>query len=138
MSAEFSLRLSATLDDINELHEGLEAFAQQDGWTSKLEFEVKLVIEELFTNVVNYGECPGEPVSIDFSSDGDRLTIEMADAGKPFDPLVETPAADTDSAIEDRSIGGLGVHLVLTMMDEVNYRRDGALNRLTLVKRREE
>jgi len=138
VSAEFSLRLPATLDNVAKLHDGLEGFAQQDGWTSKLEFEVKLVVEELFTNVVNYGECPDEPVQIDFKSDPDRLIIEMSDAGKPFDPLVETPAADTSSAIEDRSIGGLGVHLVLTMMDEVRYRRDGALNRLTLVKRREE
>ncbi|MCY4396520.1 MAG: ATP-binding protein [Rhodospirillaceae bacterium] len=138
MSAELSLQLSATLDDIVKLHDGLEAFAKQDGWTSKLEFEVKLVVEELFTNVVNYGECPGETVQIDFKSEPDRLTIELADGGKPFDPLVETPEADTSSAIEDRSIGGLGVHLVLTMMDEVSYRRDGPLNRLTLVKRREE
>ena len=138
MSAELSLRLSATLDDIAQLHEALEAFAQQEGWTSKLEFEVKLVVEELFTNVVNYGDCPGQPVEIEFASEPERLTIEMADGGRAFNPLVEAPEADTSSAIEDRSIGGLGVHLVLTMMDETRYRRDGDLNRLTLVKRREE
>ncbi len=138
MSAELSLRLSATLDDIAQLHDGLETFAEQEGWTSKLEFEVKLVVEELFTNVVNYGDCPGAPVQIDFMSEQDRLTIEMADSGRPFDPLVDTPEPDTTSSVEDRAIGGLGVHLVLTMMDEARYRRDGDLNRLTLVKRRDE
>ncbi len=138
MSAELSLRLSATLDDIAQLHEELEAFAAQEGWTTKLEFEVKLVVEELFTNVVNYGGCPGEPVQIDFTSEADRLTIEMSDSGRAFDPLVDTPEPDTTSSVEDRAIGGLGVHLVLTMMDKASYRRDGDLNRLTLVKRREE
>ena len=68
VSAELSLQLSAKLDDIAQLHDGLEAFAEQrEGWTSKLEFEVKLVVEELFTNVVNYGDCPGEPVQIDLT-----------------------------------------------------------------------
>lgn len=138
MSAALSLQLSATLDDIARLHEELEAFAAQQSWTSKLEFEVKLVVEELFTNVINYGGCPGEAVQIDFVSEPGRLTIEMADSGRPFDPLVDTPDADTMSPVEDRAIGGLGVHLVLTMMDEASYRRDGNLNRLTLVKRREE
>ena len=138
MSAELSLRLSATLDDIAQLHEELEAFAAQEGWTAKLEFEVKLVVEELFTNVVNYGDCPGEPVQIDFTSGADRLTIEMSDSGRAFDPLVDTPEPDTTSSVEDRTIGGLGVHLVLTMMDNASYRRDGDFNRLTLVKRREE
>ncbi len=138
MSAELSLQLSATLDDIAQLHDEIDALAQREGWGSKLEFEVKLVIEELFTNVVNYGGCPGAPVQFHFASEPDRLTIEMADGGHPFDPLADTPEADTTSSVEDRAIGGLGVHLVLTMMDEARYRRDGDLNRLTLVKRREE
>lgn len=138
MSTELSLQLSATLDGIAQLHDGVEAFAQQEGWTSRLEFEVKLVVEELFTNVVNYGECPGAPVRIDFKSERDRLTIEMADSGRPFDPVADTPEADTASSVEDRAVGGLGIHLVLTMMDEARYRRDGDLNRLTLVKRRDE
>ncbi len=137
MSATLTLRLAATLDDIARIHDGLEAFAQQEGWTSKLEFEVKMVVEELFTNVVNHGGCPGAAVEIAFASAPDRLTVEMADPGRPFDPLAEAPAPDTESDIEDRPIGGLGVHLVRSMMDEAAYRRDGDLNRLTLVRRRE-
>ena len=61
----------------------------------------------------------------------------IADDGRPFDPLTEAPEPDLESAIEDRPIGGLGVHLVRTMMDEVRYRREEGKNRLTLVKRRE-
>lgn len=138
MNAELSLELPASLDGIAQIHEEVEAFAERDGWTSKLEFEVKLVVEELFTNVVNHGDCPDGPVQIDFTSEPGRLTIEMADGGRPFDPLADTPEADTTSAVEDRAVGGLGLHLVLTMMDEAKYRRDDGLNRLTLVKRREE
>ena len=138
MSAEISLRLSAALDEIAQIHDGLGSFAAQEGWTSKLEFEVILVVEELFTNVVKYGGCPGEPVRIDVTSEPNRVTIEMADSGRPFDPLADTPEPDTTSPVEDRAPGGLGLHLALTMTDELSYRRDGDFNRLTLVKRREE
>lgn len=138
MSAKLSLNLAATLDDIAKIHDAIEAFARQESWTSKLEFEVKLIVEELFTNIVNYGECHGEPVEIEFRSEPDKLFIEMVDRGRRFDPLTETPEADTTSSVEERKIGGLGVYLVLTMMDDVTYRRDGKTNRLTLVKRREE
>ncbi|MCY4190482.1 MAG: ATP-binding protein [Rhodospirillaceae bacterium] len=130
--------LSATHDDIVKLYEELEAFAKREGWTSKVEFDLKLVLEELFINIVDYGDCPGTPVRIAFTSEQDRLTIEISDSGRPFNPLVDAPEVDTSLPIEDRTIGGLGVHLVHKLMDEVNYRRDGDLNRLTLVKSRNE
>ncbi len=138
MTAEFALLLSATRDDIVKLYEELEAFAKREGWTSKVEFDLKLVLEELFINIVDYGDCPGTPVRITFTSEQDRLTIEISDSGRPFNPLVDSPEVDTSLPIEDRSIGGLGVHLVFKLMDEVNYRREGDLNCLTLVKSRNE
>ena len=58
------------------------------------------------------------------------------DNGRPFDPLNDAPEPDLDSGVADRAVGGLGVHLVRTMMDEMRYRRDRGRNHLTLVKER--
>jgi anti-sigma regulatory factor (Ser/Thr protein kinase) len=51
----------------------------------------------------------------------------------PFNPLDEaTP--DTNLSIEDRQIGGLGIHLVINMVDDISYRRTADKNVLTLTK----
>ena len=66
------------------------------------------------------------------------MTVEIADDGRPFNPLEDTPTADTTSPMDERPIGGLGVHLVRTLMSDVRYRRENDRNRLTMVKRRTE
>ena len=66
------------------------------------------------------------------------MTIEISDRGAPFDPLTEAPSPNTDAAVSDRQIGGLGIHLVRAMVDEASYRRHEGRNYLTLVTRRNE
>lgn len=63
-----------------------------------------------------------------------RLTVTLTDDGAPFDPLAQA-APDTDLPVEARAIGGLGIHLVRKMMDEVTYQRRGDRNVVVLVKR---
>ncbi len=138
MSAELSLRMEATIEELPRIHAAIEAFARQERWSPRLEYQVKLMIEELAINVVKHGGAEGVAAGIELVSDPDRVRIEFSDGGRPFDPLSEAPPPDTDSAIEDRPIGGLGIHLVRVMVDEASYRREGGRNRLTLVKRRDE
>ena len=61
------------------------------------------------------------------------LRLELSDDGIAFDPL-SLPPPDVSLDIEDRLIGGLGVHLIRTMMDSVSYRREGDWNRLLVTK----
>ncbi len=139
MSAALSLRIATRLDELPRLDAAVEDFAQKQAWPPDLVFQVKLVLEELGVNIVNHGHDDGarHEIEIEIASAADALTIEIADDGRPFDPLTEAPEPDLESALEDRPIGGLGVHLVRTMMDEARYRREEGKNRLTLVKRRE-
>ena len=137
MSAELSLRMETTLDERPRIDAAIEAFARRESWSPRLEFQVKLVIEELAINVVQHGGSGGA-AEIELISDPDRVTIEFSDEGSPFDPLSESPSPDTGSGIEDRPVGGLGIHLVRTMVDEASYRHEGGRNRLTLVKQRDE
>jgi sigma-B regulation protein RsbU (phosphoserine phosphatase) len=138
VSAELSLRMEATIDELPRINAAIGAFARRESWTPQLEYQVKLVIEELAINVVKHGGAVGVAAEIDLVSDTDRVRIEFSDWGRPFDLLSEAPPPDTSSSVEDRPVGGLGIHLVRSMVDEASYQREGDRNRLTLVKRRDE
>ncbi|HKV66303.1 MAG TPA: ATP-binding protein [Rhodanobacteraceae bacterium] len=100
-------------------------------------FAVRLAVEESFTNIMQYGYGPGGgPVTIAVQFDERRIIIVIRDRGPPFDPTdVPAPVLDTDW--QHREAGGLGVHLVRHMMDDVAYVRDLAgENVLTLIKNR--
>ena len=73
---------------------------------------------------------------ITLTSEADVLRIEVTDDGRPFDPLNEAPEPDLDASVDDRQVGGLGIHLVRTMVDEMSYRREQDKNHLTLVARK--
>ena len=82
-------------------------------------------------------ERAGHKIDVQLISEPDALTIKIADDGRAFDPLSQAPTPDVDANLEDRPIGGLGVYLVQTLMDEAHYRREQDRNHLTLVKRRD-
>ena len=136
MSAEVSLRMEATREELPRIHAALEGFAREEGWPSRLEFQIKLVIEEVVMNILSHGyEEGGEhDITIELASDAEKVGIEIVDDGRPYDPLTEAPAPDTEAPLADRPVGGLGVYLVCALMDEASYRREDNLNRLALIK----
>ena len=100
---------------------------------------MNLVLGELWLNMVNHGHSGGfHEVEIELTSEAEALTIEITDDGKPFNPLNDAPVPDVMGSLNDRAVGGLGIHLVRTMMDEMRYKREEGRNHLILVKRRVE
>jgi anti-sigma regulatory factor (Ser/Thr protein kinase) len=93
-----------------------------------------LLLEELFTNVVKYGRAGdegAETIGVALAVSGRELTIEFSDDGPPFDPLLSaTP--DLDRPIADRPVGGLGLHILRSLVDHARYRREGGRNHLVL------
>ena len=140
MSAQISLNLKARLEALPEVDRAIEKLARSESWSPDLEFQIRLVLDELSMNIVSYGCKDGGPheIEVEVVSMDDRITIGISDDGIAFDPLNDTPEPDTSSALEDRRVGGLGVHLVRTMVDEAHYRREGGRNRMTLVKQRKQ
>lgn len=118
------------------------ASAEADAWLQlhqaslKITNLVLLAIEELLVNCINYGydDSNEHTIVIDLSIDELNLKMTVIDDGHPFDPL-KTPAPDFSLQIQQRPVGGLGIHLLRQLSDHVAYeRRDGA-NRFTLTKR---
>ncbi len=97
-------------------------------------FAVELSIEELFTNMVKYGRGAGVDVMISIRRESRRLVVELIDTtDAPFDPA-QVPQAETSLPLEDRKVGGLGIHLVRTLMDELHSSHANGLNSITLIK----
>ena len=139
MSAQRSLLIANELDELQKVNAAIEELAEEENWSPDVTFQIGLAVEELGVNIVNYGyeDDKDHEIRIVISSEDEAITIEIEDDGHAFNPLSDAPAPDLDAEVEDRTVGGLGIHLVRTMMDEVHYQRQQNKNRLTLVKRRD-
>lgn len=139
MSAQRSLLIANELDELQKINAAIEELAEEENWSPDVTFQIGLAVEELGVNIVNYGhdDDKAHEISIVISSEDEAITIEIEDDGHAFNPLSDAPAPDLDAEVEDRTVGGLGIHLVRTMMDEVHYQRQQNKNCLTLVKRRD-
>ncbi len=94
-----------------------------------------LAVEEAVVNVMNYAYPIGTQgdITIEAKATGQWLKFIISDEGKAFDPT-QGGNADTSLSAEDRPIGGLGILLVRSLMDSINYEYNGGKNVLTLIK----
>ncbi len=138
MSGNKRIILESGQSSLLELEEAVDDFAAEQTWPPKLLFQLKLMLEEVVLNVINhgYGGETGRSLDIEIDSSADTVTIVVSDTARPYNPLVEAPEPDLGSDIEDRLVGGLGVHMVRTIADEVSYARNGDRNCLTIIKRK--
>lgn len=95
-----------------------------------------VALDELITNAINYGYHDGNAheILIEVNVEADRLTIDIRDDGAPFDPL-SIPEPDLSVELEERQVGGLGMHFVRSLLDKVEYRRSNGWNVVSLEKR---
>lgn len=138
MKVKRSLCIASDLSELERLHDAVAELGEVGDWPPDLVYQVDLVLEELIVNTVNYGydDDARHEIEVTLISDEDVFTVEIIDDGHAFNPLKDAPEPDLDAGIEDRPIGGLGVHLMRVMMDDVHYRREKNKNHLTLIKRR--
>lgn len=137
MSESLLLTIPASLDQLDRIPTAVEEFGERDNWSADLVFKVNLVLEELGVNIVKHG-VTASVIEIALSGDDDTITVVIADDGPPFDPLTDGPAPHTEDPLEERPIGGLGIHFVRRLMDELHYSREDGKNRLAMVKRKTE
>lgn len=96
----------------------------------------QVVFDELLTNAIDYGlQDSAEPLlQVVLQPHGGRLEAWIIDNGPAFDPLQDAAAPDLELSVEERPIGGLGIHLVKSLLDAADYIRSGGRNFLHLSK----
>lgn len=140
MSTKLSLRVENKIEELGRISAAVDELAESEDWSPALTFRVNLVLEEFGINVINYAhdEEGIHDFEITLLSEPETLIIEITDDGVPFNPLEDQATPDTSAPMDERPVGGLGLHLVRAMTEEMRYERQNSRNHSTLVMRKAE
>ena len=114
----------------------LETFAREHHLSDSVRQAADVALEEHLTNVRRYGydDALRHEITVLLEIEGEFLAVQVKDDGRPFDPM-QKPNVDTSVPLEQKPMGGLGIHLIREFMDQVQYRREGNKNILIMRKR---
>jgi serine/threonine-protein kinase RsbW len=132
----YELTVPARFENLALIGDFISGVARRAGFDEKGVFNLQLACDEACTNVIEhaYGGGPGQ-IHIAVTVYPGRIQMEIHDTGRPFDPTtVRMP--DLEAPLERRETGGLGLHFMRSIMDEVRFEFGECGNRLTMVKRR--
>ncbi|OAI39463.1 hypothetical protein AYO40_05705 [Planctomycetaceae bacterium SCGC AG-212-D15] len=134
--ANANLVLRSDIAELRRLEAALAEFAAANDLPRDAAHDLTLALEEIVTNVIVHGyeRREGRSVRVRLAAAPGQVTAEVEDDAHAYDPL-SRPEPELHRPVEERPIGGLGIHLVRTLMSAVTYRRDGDCNVLTLTKR---
>ena len=133
---ELNVTLVNRLEEIGRLATLIERFGEANHLSVELIYAFNLSLDEILTNVMSYGftDTREHPIDVRLRIDNGELEAEVRDPGRPFNPL-NVPPPNLDAPLDERPIGGLGLHIVREMMDRLEYRHVDGRNVLTLAKR---
>jgi sigma-B regulation protein RsbU (phosphoserine phosphatase) len=129
------LTIKNLVSDIGQVNSRFNNLSKQHGLSDSIRRKMNVVFDELLINIISYAYQDDQEHEIEIKMEltEEKLTVTIVDDGLPFNPLgMEAP--DSDVPMEERKAGGLGIHLVRSIMDKVSYQRRIDKNVLTLVK----
>ncbi len=132
----FRMSMDAHPRAVGEMNAAFAEFADTHALSAKVRRSLSVVLDELMANVLSHGLAGRDAgsVTVEVALDGDRVSVTLSDDGPPFDPFGEA-VPDTTLSVEERPIGGVGIHLVRRLVDEFTYRREDGRNVVEIVKR---
>ena len=132
---KFTLEVENKLENMPAISDFVAETLANAGVSDAFASRVQVAIDEASSNVINYA-YDGSPgtVKLTLEITAAELIITVADHGKPFNPLY-APTPDTDLSVEERPIGGLGIHLIKNLMDAVDYSYDPASGNELIMKK---
>ena len=134
-NCDYCFELTSNLSELNTLCRHLDECGNMMGLPQRCRSELNLGLDELFTNIISYGfeDDSEHQIKFTLTKAEKTLVVQVEDDGIPFNPLdVEGPGLHRD--LDSINIGGLGIHLVKKMMDDIDYQRVEGRNKLILRK----
>ena len=128
--------LSNDRRELSRLADALEQFRRRWRVSEDDAANINVILDELINNIINYAYADAgvHQIAVSVRLDGDLATIVVEDDGRPFNPLDAAPP-DLDLPIEERPVGGLGIFLVRSIANSVEYSRVAGKNIMTATKR---
>ena len=126
------------LKSLEEIHQFIVRFVNQARLNDALAFNIDLVVEELFVNMVKYNSGTNHSIDIELTRQNDMIKIVLIDYDvNPFD-IREKGDLDPRTRVEERRVGGLGIPIVKRMVDTIDYDYHERTSTITLTKHLEE
>ncbi len=122
------------LNSLDGIFKFIKKFSAKTGLDESVVFTINLVVEELFTNIVKYTSENSNEILLQLKKNEDDLIIHLTDFDvDPFD-ITKTAEVDTKQSLEERRVGGLGIHLVKQMIDKIEYEYKDRQSKIILIK----
>jgi anti-sigma regulatory factor (Ser/Thr protein kinase) len=134
------IRVGNTDDGMGRLLQEFDGFVTAHPRLEAVRGDLSLALDEIVSNVIHHGYDHGECadghehlILVGVTVHPEQVEVEIVDDAKCFSP-VEAAQPDTEQPLEERRLGGLGIHLVRSLMDGMDYRRQADKNHLNLRK----
>lgn len=129
------IELANNLDEMANVIMALEEFSDSAGLDMRAAQAAEMALDELLTNIISYGylDSGQHKIVVEMCVEDNALQIVVSDDGVPFNPF-EQEEPELDTSIDERNLGGMGIHLVKKFMDEYSYQRLEERNVVTLLK----
>ena len=133
-----TIRIEGQYAQLQAVREMVRKAAEQAGFTSKECYACQLAVSEAIENIIHhgYGREVQNEIQVTVSITPGSLDIELMDDAPPFNPA--NNRRDRDWTIDDPPVGGLGIQIIHTIMDDVEYKRESGQNKLSLHKQKGE
>ena len=128
------LSLANDFDAMARAVDQVDAFLEQHELGQRCVYVTRLALDEILSNIIQYAYAQpgGRTISLRVELLDKELRLTFTDDGRPFDPL-QVPPPDLESSLEDRPVGGLGIHMIRDMSKEMRYCRDDQHNVLQVL-----
>lgn len=130
------MRIANELVELENVRLWIEGFGAAHALSPRVLTSLLVSFDEVLNNLISYGysDQRQHEICLRLALSDDVVSAEIEDDGAPFDPL-EAPPPSLGGGVSERPVGGLGIHFLRTLNDEVEYRRQENKNRLRFKKR---
>lgn len=128
-------RFQRDLSSLEDLSRFVAEFLSRHGLAPSNAYDIDLILEELFTNVLKYSSG-SDTVAVQLQSEGPTITISLRefDVARAYD-ITRSPDPDLSRPIADRKVGGLGIHMVRQLADTIRYEYKDRVSTTTITKK---
>ena len=135
MSTNKTVRITNQRDQVDTVRKFFDEYSEENKLTEKTVHDIQMALDELLTNIVNYGYEDSDEHKIDvrFGINDDAVRVEIIDDSKPYN-ILEQENPDISLSVEDKPIGGLGIFLIKKLMSNVDYYTKEGKNHLVMTK----
>ncbi len=135
MSTNKTVRITNQRDQVDTVRKFFDDYSKENKLTEKTVHDIQMALDELLTNIVNYGYEDSDEHKIDvrFGINDDAVRVEIIDDSKPYN-ILEQESPDISLSVEDKPIGGLGIFLIKKLMSNVDYYTKEGKNHLVMTK----